>query len=140
MGQSYHEHSGAEYHQHRNGAWSKIREWSFLIAAVLFGLGWWNSETKSTTNVISTVESITKTVSEIQQNQGLLTQRINDMDIKGTQSSQNTVKLETERNNEQDRRINIVEEQLKSVVPDVREIKTKLDFIANLLDERKKVR
>lgn len=37
---------------------------------------------------------------------------------------------------EQDRRINNIEHQLDGVVPDVREIKTKIDIVTNLLKEQ----
>jgi hypothetical protein len=48
------------------------------------------------------------------------------------------IRLNAERNLEQDKRIAEAQQQLVTLVPDMREIKTKLNFVADMLDRQQK--
>jgi hypothetical protein len=48
------------------------------------------------------------------------------------------IRLQTERNLEQDKEIGQAQQQLITLVPDLREIRTKLNFVADLMDQKLK--
>lgn len=62
-------------------------------------------------------------------------QRINHMDEVGTKALVTRNQVDDLRNVEQDRRISNLETTVQQLVPDVREIKTKLDLVAKYLEE-----
>jgi hypothetical protein len=55
----------------------------------------------------------------------------------GTKALSSFMNIEELRQVEQDRRIQTVERQMDTMVPDVRELKTKIEMVANLLQEQR---
>lgn len=53
-------------------------------------------------------------------------------------SNATAMQLQVASNIERDKRINEAQAQLSLLVPDVREIRTKLNFVADMLDQRSK--
>ena len=116
----------------------KLHDVISIMALLVCAFGWWNAETKGNSALAATVTELGETVKKIQANQEKLTDKVQDLDTKGTQHSQADIRQQNERNNEQDRRINEQAAQLAQLVPDVREIKARINFVADLLDERTK--
>lgn len=65
--------------------------------------------------------------------------RFEHYDDVGTKALTSHIGVEELKNVEQDRRINNIERQLDAAVPDIREIKTKMEVVTNLLQEQKKL-
>jgi hypothetical protein len=61
--------------------------------------------------------------------------KISHEDEVGTKALQSYIVREADSQSEQNRRIQNMEGQLDHVIPDVREVKTKIDFIANYLED-----
>lgn len=118
----------------------KIHDVLSIVAIVVCVFGWWNAATgaqsKGNASLTANLTNLTETVSKLGHNQELLSAHLEDIDQKGTQASQAANRLALQANIEQDRRINGMDAQLATLVPDLREIRTKLNFVAELLDER----
>lgn len=94
-----------------------------VVASVVYAAGKINERIDALWNWKTTVE-----------------QRFEHYDDVGTKALKSHTDVELLKQIEQDRRINNVEKQLDSVVPDVREIKTKIDIVSNLLEEEKRLK
>ena len=65
----------------------------------------------------------------------LIENKVDHMDEVGTKSMNAFAVRETDKQLEQDRRLTNAETQLDHVVPDVREVKTKIDLLTNYLED-----
>lgn len=95
------------------------------------GIGFLLTRTTESSTLAANLAILTTTVDK-------LVMHIDDIDKRGTQAGQSFQYASRERNLDQDRRINAMEAQLSIVIPDLREIKTKLNFVADLITENKK--
>src|SRR5947207_12741988 len=89
----------------------KLHDILAFLGVIIFGLGWWNSESRANTATSTNLTNLTAVVKDLQSSQTILIRHVEDIDTKGTQASQNAFRLAEERNNEQDRRISTMENQ-----------------------------
>lgn len=69
---------------------------------------------------------------------GTLKDQYNALDKKGTEHEQNVMNFFAQKDSEHDRRLTTLEGTLAQVVPDVREIKTQVKLVADMLAEKGK--
>ena len=119
----------------------KLHDILTIITALLLGFGWWNAETRGNSALATTVYNLGEVIKAMQVTQKELALKVEGIDTRETLAqglTQTAIHEGGERNNEQDRRLTTMETELATMIPDVREIKTRINFVADMLDERSK--
>lgn len=108
----------------------RFRDILEILVIIGLGVGFLLTQTGRSVSLEGNLSNLTNTVDK-------LASHVDDIDKRGTQQGQSFQHATSERNIDQDRRINTMENQLATVIPDLREIKTKLNFVADLITENK---
>jgi hypothetical protein len=108
----------------------QFRDILYAASLIIVGLLFVFQRQSDVRELSNNVGTITKNVEQLSVSVATL-QKIQDVHT-------SDIRMNGERNMEQDRRINEAQQQLVTLVPDMREIRTKLNFVADLMDQRQK--
>lgn len=122
------------------GFWQlQVRDLIYVVAVIAaassFLLGQTSGKVKRDDEIDNRITALATTVSTQTEGIKAQNQRINDMDTKGTQQGIAAANMQIQKNLETDRRIGIMEAIATASSGDVREIKTKMEFVVNYLNE-----
>src|SRR4051812_45367040 len=106
----------------------QFRDFLYAASLIVVGLLFVFQRQSDVRELSGNVATITKNVEQLSITVTTL-QKIQDVHT-------SDIRMNGERNLEQDRRINEAQQQLVTLVPDMREIRTKLNFVADIMDQQ----
>lgn len=107
----------------------QFRDFLYAASLIVVGLLFVFQRQSDVRELSGNVATITKNVEQLSITVTTL-QKIQDVHT-------SDIRMNGERNLEQDRRINEAQQQLVTLVPDMREIRTKLNFVADIMDQQR---